>query len=166
MSTGCDTFDWIKALRETEPELHQSICQKFREDGHYIEAGESDALIVRKLEQNPSAVGIFGFSFLDQNLDVLQGATVEGSGPTYENILNDNYPLCRPLFLYVNREHVGRVPGLAEFLAAFTSDAASGPNGYLADRGFIPLQSAERAENDAIVQSLTAVTPGATARSD
>ena len=166
MSTGCDTYEWIRALRETKPELHQSICEKFREDGRYIEAGESDVLIVRKLEQNPNAVGIFGFSFLDQNLDRLQGATVEGSGPTYENILNDRYPLCRPLFLYVNREHLGRVPGLVDFLAAFTSDEASGPNGYLTDRGFIPLEPEERAKNDVVIQSLTTVATGTTARGD
>ena len=166
MNAGCDSYDWIKALRETEPELHQSICQKFREDGRYIEAGESDVLIVRKLEQSPHAVGIFGFSFLDQNLDRIQGATVEGSSPTYDNILNDGYPLCRPLFLYVNREHLGRVPGLAEFLAAFTADEASGPDGYLAERGFLPLEPAERAENDVVVQSLMVVATGTTARGD
>lgn len=166
MSAGCDTYDWIRALRETDPGLHQSICQKFREDGRYIEAGESDVLIVRKVEQNPHAVGIFGFSFLDQNLDRIQGATVAGLSPTYGNILNDRYPLSRPLFLYVNREHVGRVPGLAEFLAAFMADGASGQDGYLAERGFIPLESGERAANDVVVQSLTAVATGTTARGE
>jgi phosphate transport system substrate-binding protein len=165
MSAGCDTFEWIHALREQNSELHQTICQKFREDGRYIEAGESDILIVRKLEQNTRAVGIFGFSFLDQNLDRLQGATVEGSGPTYDNISNDRYPLCRPLYLYVSREHVSRVPGLAEFLAEFTAAATSGPDGYLAERGFIPLEPEERAENDAVIRSLTAAA-GTTARGD
>jgi phosphate transport system substrate-binding protein len=166
MSTGCDSFDWIRALRDTDPESHQEICQKFREDGRYIEAGESDVLIVRKLEQNPQAIGIFGFSFLDDNLERIQGATINGTAPTYENILEDEYALCRSLYLYVNREHVGRVPGLPEFLEAFTAAEATGPDGYLAEHGFIPLAEDERRDVEETAQSLTAVGAATSARSD
>ncbi len=166
MAAGCNSFEWLRQLAADDPDAHRSICHKFREDGRYIEAGESDVLIVRKLEQNPQAVGIFGFSFLDQNLDRLQAAAVNGTEPTYENILRDEYALCRPLFLYVNREHVGRVPGLPEFVAAFAAADASGPDGYLAERGFIPLPDAERADNDVIVRALHETAAGTAALKD
>ena len=162
MVDGCNTFPMIRALESSDSRLHQTTCQKFREDGRYIEAGESDTLIVRKLEKNPLALGIFGFSFLDQNLDTLQAATINGTTPNYDNILADDYALCRPLFLYVNREHLGRVPGLPEFLGAFTSEEAAGPDGYLTDRGMIPLPADERLRNAAVVRSLQP--PGSEAR--
>ena len=95
-----------------------------REDGAYVEAGENDNLIVQKLEANPDAFGIFGFSFLDQNLDKLQGSVIDGVEPTFENIADGEYPVSRPLFFYVKNAHVGVVPGIKEYVAEFTSEAA------------------------------------------
>lgn len=115
-----------------------------REDGAYIEAGENDNLIVQKLQANPDALGIFGFSFLDQNADVVQGSIVEGETPTFENIAAGKYPISRPLFFYVKKAHVGTIPGIGEFLAEFTSEKAWGPDGYLADKGMIPMPEDER----------------------
>ena len=115
-----------------------------REDGAYIEAGENDNLIVQKLQANPDALGIFGFSFLDQNADVVQGSIVEGEIPTFENIAAGKYPISRPLFFYVKKAHVGTIPGIGEFLAEFTSEKAWGPDGYLADKGMIPMPEDER----------------------
>lgn len=166
MVDGCNSFPMIHALESSDSQFHQTTCQKLREDGSYIEAGESDALIVRKLEKNPRALGIFGFSFLDQNLDTLQAATINGTTPTYDNIKADDYALCRPLFLYVNREHLGRVPGLPEFLEAFTSEEASGAEGYLVDRGMIPLPAEERIRNAAVIGSLRPSTGKARPGSD
>jgi phosphate transport system substrate-binding protein len=121
-----------------------SACQTIREDGAYIEAGENDNLIVQKLEANPNAFGIFGYSFLEENADKIQGSIVGGEEPTFENISAQKYPVSRPLFFYVKKAHVGQIPGIKEFVAEFTSEKAWGPDGYLADRGLIPLPDAER----------------------
>lgn len=110
-----------------------------REDGVYIESGENDNLIVSKLEANPNAVGVFGFSFLDQNADKLQGSMVDGVEPTFEAIADGDYPVSRSLFFYIKNAHVGVVPGISEFASEFMSDAAAGEEGYLVDKGLIPL---------------------------
>ena len=124
---------------------NEKACAEIREDGAYVEAGENDNLIVQKLEANKDAFGIFGFSFLDQNADKLQGHKVEGVDPTFENIASGDYGVSRSLFIYAKKEHVGVIPGMAEFIAEYTSEGAWGPEGYLADKGLIPLPDAERA---------------------
>lgn len=121
-------------------------CGEIREDGAFIEAGENDNLIVQKLEANTKAFGIFGFSFLDQNADKLQGHKIDGVEPTFENIASGDYGVSRSLFIYAKKEHVGVIPGMAEFIAEYTNDAAWGPEGYLADKGLIPLPDADRAK--------------------
>ncbi len=146
MEDGCKTFDWIKAMKKQDKKAYKALCHTIREDGAFIEAGENDNLIVQKLQANPSALGIFGFSFLDQNDDVLQGSLVNGVAPEFELIADGSYPVSRSLFFYVKATHVGKVDGLAEFLAEFTSEQASGPDGYLADKGLIPMPDEERAE--------------------
>ena len=118
-------------------------CNAIREDGAYIDSGENDNLIVQKLETNPAAVGIFGYSFLDQNSDKLKGAAVNGVEPTFETIADGSYPVSRSLYFYIKKEHVGQVKGIQEYAAEFTSDAAAGEDGYLADKGLIPLPEAE-----------------------
>jgi len=125
-----------------------------REDGAYIEAGENDNLIVQKLEANPKAMGIFGFSFLDQNADKIQGAVVEGVVPAFEAIADGKYPVSRPLYFYVKKAHVGTIPGIREFLKEFASDKAWGAEGYLADKGLIPMPDAERKQFAADVEQL------------
>ena len=136
---GCKSFKWIKALKKKNKSQYKSICHSVREDHAYIEAGENDNLIVQKLTANPKALGIFGFSFLDQNADKLQGSLVDGKEPTFEAIADGSYPVSRPLYFYVKNAHVGKVPGIMEFLSEYTSDAAMGDEGYLTDKGLIPL---------------------------
>ena len=142
---GCKSFDWIKALKKSDNNRYKAICHTIREDGAYVEAGENDNLIVQKLEANPDALGIFGFSFLDQNTDKVQGSKIEGVEPEFELIAEGEYPVSRPLYFYVKKAHVGVIPGIAEFLAEFTSDKAVGEDGYLADKGLIPMPDDERA---------------------
>ncbi len=144
MEESCNKFDSIKALKDSDAKMHKSVCASVREDGAYIEAGENDNLIVQKLESNPNAFGIFGYSFLDQNTDKLQGSIVEGAEPTFENISTAKYPVSRTLYFYVKSAHIGTVPGIMEYVKEFTSDKAWGPNGYLAERGLIPLPDADR----------------------
>ncbi|SBW12644.1 Phosphate ABC transporter, periplasmic binding protein [uncultured Alphaproteobacteria bacterium] len=139
MDTGCEEFPFVKAMAKSDPKAFKAACQAIREDGAYIEAGENDTLIVNKLVENPKALGIFGFSFLDQNADKIKGASIDGVKPTFENIASAKYPVSRPLFFYVKGEHVGVIPGIKEYVAEFTSEAAIGPDGYLPQIGLIPL---------------------------
>ena len=131
-------------------------CKAIREDGSYIDAGENDNLIVQKLETNPAAVGIFGYSFLDQNATALKGASVNSVLPTFEAIASGEYPVSRSLYFYVKKEHVGVVPGIAEYTAEFLSEAAAGAEGYLGDKGLIPLPEDQLV---AAREAATALTP-------
>lgn len=133
-------------------------CKKsgayIREDGVYVESGENDNLIVSKLTANPSALGVFGFSFLDQNSDKLKGSTVEGVEPTFDNIADGSYSVSRSLYYYIKKAHVGVIPGIMEYVAEFISDSATGEEGYLVDKGLIPLPEAEFEANAASVMAL------------
>jgi phosphate transport system substrate-binding protein len=149
-----DAFVELVMEKACSEGIEENACTKIREDGAFIEAGENDNLIVQKLEANPNAFGIFGFSFLDQNADKLQGSKIGGVEPTFENIASGDYGVSRSLYIYAKKEHVGVIPGMEEFIAEYTSDAAWGPEGYLADKGLIPLPDAERAEQAAKAQSL------------
>jgi len=143
---GCKTVDWIKAMKKKDKKKYKAICHAVREDGAYIEAGENDMLIVKKLASNPNSFGVFGFSFLDQNIDTIQGSIVDGVEPTFENIADGNYPVSRPLYFYVKKAHVGMISGLNSYIEEFTSDRAWGPEGYLVDKGLIPMPEKERAQ--------------------
>ena len=153
MDVGCESFPEIESLGE---DARKAVCQTMREDGAFIEAGENDNLIVQKLEANPAALGIFGFSFLDQNSDKVQGSAITGVTPTFEAIADGSYPVSRPLFFYVKNAHVGVIPGIEEFVAEFMSERASGEEGYLADKGLIPLPPEEY---DAVAAKATSLTP-------
>ena len=157
MDEGCADFEAIKAL---DKDAHKAACQTMREDGHFIEAGENDNLIVQKLDANPNAIGIFGFSFLDQNLDKLHGVKISGVEPTFENIADGSYPVSRPLYFYVKKAHIGVIPGIAEYLAEFTDDKAWGDEGYLADKGMIPMPAAERNQFKSDVETLAPLNMG------
>ncbi len=146
MEGGCRSIAWIDELRSSDKDRFQSICHTIREDGAFVEAGENDNLIVQKLEANPDAFGIFGFSFLDQNAEKVKGASIDGVAPTFEAIADGDYPVSRPLYFYVKSAHVDVIPGLRELLREFTSERAWGEEGYLSDRGLIPMPDEERRE--------------------
>jgi len=128
MEEGCENTDLVDCDGVT-----------VRSDGAWIDAGENDNLIVSKLEANPHALGIFGFSFLDQNTDAIKGADIDGVEPSFENIADGEYPISRSLYFYIKNAHVGVVPGIAEYTAEFMSEDAAGEEGYLVDKGLIPL---------------------------
>ena len=144
MEGGARKFEMLKAMRKEDKKAFKAVAHAMREDGAFIEAGENDNLIVQKLQANPAAIGIFGFSFLDQNADVIKGANVDGADPTFENIAGGDYGVSRSLFFYVKKEHVGVVPGVSDFVGEFTSDKAWGDEGYLVDKGLIPLPEGDR----------------------
>ena len=158
MEAGAEEIGWIKALNKTDNKRFKSIVYSIREDGAYIEAGENDNLIIQKIEANPNAVGIFGFSFLDQNMDKIQGSYVDGVPPTFENIADGKYPVSRPLFFYVKNAHVGVIPGIKEYIDQFANDKAWGPEGYLSEKGLIPMPDAERAKFKDAAHSLNPLT--------
>ncbi len=151
MEEGCEAFDVVNALPKSE---RGQVCGQIREDGAYIEAGENDNLIVQKLVANSDAYGVFGFSFLDQNSDKIQGAQIEGVSPEFDAIADGSYPVSRPLFFYVKKTHVGVIPGMRSYLAEFTSERAWGPEGYLSDKGLIPLPNELRAAERSKVLNL------------
>lgn len=131
-----------KALKGKK--IFKKIAYHIREDGPYIEAGENDNLIVSKLEANPNAFGVFGFSFLDQNSDKIQGAVIDGIEPTFEAISSGEYPVSRSLFFYVKKAHAGVIPGIKEYIAEWTKEDTFGEEGYLTDKGLIPLPEDDR----------------------
>jgi phosphate transport system substrate-binding protein len=151
---GCKKIKWIKAMKKQDKKAYKALCHTIREDGHYIEAGENDNLIVQKLDANPNALGVFGFSFLDQNADKVQGSLIEGQAPSFDTIADKSYPISRPLYFYVKKAHVGVVPGIEGYLAEFTSEKAWGGEGYLAEKGMIPLSGDVRRASGADIKAL------------
>lgn len=147
MEEGC------KAVKD----LEKGGCTRIRRDGSFVEAGENDDLIVGALEANPVTVGIFGYSFLMQNRDKIQSVGVNGVEPTFEKIASGEYPVSRPLFFYIKKEHVGLIPGMEAYISAFTSEEAWGDDGYLAGKGLIPLSAEKRRQQAAEAQALPAL---------
>lgn len=158
MEEACEGFDAIASLPEEQME---TACASMREDGVYVEAGENDNLIVQKLDANPDAVGIFGYSFLDQNSDMVQSSMIDGVAADFDTISDGSYPISRPLYMYAKGQHVGTVPGIEEYLAEFTSEAAFGEDGYLAEKGMIPLDEERRDEVAAAAEALEPLEPSA-----
>jgi len=154
MEGGCETFEVIKALEESDEDLYKAVCHTMREDGAYVEAGENDNLIVQKLQANPDALGIFGYSFLEQNDDIVQSSVIGGFEADFDAIADGDYPISRPLYFYVKKQHVGTVPGIEEYLAEFTKERTWGEDGYLADKGMIPLDEDLREETGASIAAL------------
>jgi phosphate transport system substrate-binding protein len=153
MESGCASFDWIKALQVSDEPRFKGICDALREDGGYVEAGENDNLIVQKLQTSTKALGIFGYSFLEQNLGAIHGSLIEGVAPTFEAISSSEYLVSRPLFIYVKGAHVDVIPGMRQFLAEYVSDRSMGEEGYLVDKGLIPMSAADVSKVRSSLQS-------------
>ena len=131
-------------IKKKGPTGYKTRCSAVREDGGYIEAGENDNLIVQKLNSNPDRFGIFGFSFLDENTNLVQGVVINGKEPTFEGIADGSYPISRALYFYVKKEHLNYYP-IKAYVDHFMSNSMAGPEGRLIDKGLIPLQPKERA---------------------
>jgi len=121
------------------PDDEKMYCKSMREDGAFIEAGENDTLIVQKISSNPNALGIFGYSFLEENVSIVKGATINGVAPDYDTIKAGKYPVSRPLFIYFKKEHFDVIPNMKEFMEEYQSEEAIGEEGYLVEKGLIPL---------------------------
>jgi phosphate transport system substrate-binding protein len=145
MEKGAEKFESLAAMKKADAKAFEGVWKSIREDGAYVEAGENDNLIVQKLEANKAAFGIFGFSFLEENAGKINGVEVDGVSPSYETIAGGEYKVARPLYVYAKKEHIGVIPGMAEFMAEYVSEAAIGADGYLADKGLVALP-ADQAE--------------------
>ena len=139
----------MAALKKTNEAKFKAICTGIREDGAFIEAGENDNLIVQKLEAKPNTLGIFGYSFLEENTGKLKGIAINGVAPTYQTISSFKYPGARPLYIYVKNAHARAIPAIRAFVAEFTKESAMGPNGYLRQRGLVAAPNAVRATQPA-----------------
>jgi phosphate transport system substrate-binding protein len=158
LEKGAEKFESLAALKSSDAKAFETVWKAVRTDGAYVEAGENDNLIVQKLEANPQAFGVFGFSFLEENEGKIKGATIEGQSPTFESVASGDYKVARPLFIYAKKQHIGTIPGMAEFLAEYTSEKAIGEDGYLADKGLIPLPSEQAAESATVVKDMVILT--------
>jgi phosphate transport system substrate-binding protein len=158
MEKGGSEVPQVKALKESAPDKFKAVTHGLREDGAWIDSGENDNAIVQTLTRTPGSMGVFGFSYLEQNADTIKGAKINGVAPTVASISDGSYPLSRSLYIYVNKARIGVTPGLREFLTEFLSDNAAGRGGYLQDRGIVPLPADRHAAQKAALQSATPMT--------
>ena len=154
MTPGCETNAGMKALAKSDSAKHKAICTSVREDGAYIEAGENDNLIVQKLSGNPGTVGVFGYSFLEENLGKLKGVSLNGVQPTYETISGFKYAGARPLYIYVKNAHVAAIPAIRAFVAELTKESAVGPKGYMLKLGLVAAPTPVRARSQQAARTL------------
>jgi len=159
MHAGCEDLDFVKE-GGFDGDWVSENCSRMRTDGPFVEAGENDNLIVQRLNADANAMGIFGYSFLFENLDTLKGVKINGVEPSQDTIGDGSYPVSRPLFFYVKNAHRGVIPNLEEFLEEYMSEEALGPDGYLVERGLVPLADARRAEvQDAVLNGKAMAAP-------
>ncbi len=157
LTKGCETDPVMKALKDSDKDKHKKLCTEIRTDGAYVEQGENDNLIVQKIASNPKAVGVFGYSFLEENQDKLQGLTMGGVAPTYATISDFSYPGARPLYIYVKSAHLKAIKGLQEFVNAFA--AQWGPEGVMKAKGMVIAPDSVRAASAEMVKTMKPLDP-------
>ena len=154
MTPPCEANAAMAALKKSDENKFKANCTGVRTDGAYIETGENDNLIVQKLEANRGTIGVFGYSYLEENADKLKGIAVNGVVPSYQTISAFKYPGARPLYVYVKNAHVGAIPAVRAFVAEFTKESAIGPKGYLLQHGLIAAPNNVRARSQQAARSL------------
>ena len=154
MEAGALKYPSLADLKKSDAKAFEAVWKSIREDGAYVEAGENDNLIVQKLQANPTAFGIFGYSFVEQNGNAIKDIAIDGVKATYETIADGSYKVSRPLFIYVKKQHVGQIPGMKEFIAEYVSEKALGEDGYLSEKGLVTLPGEQAEKTRAIAESL------------
>ena len=160
MEPGALEIDTLKELKKADSKAFDAVWKSLREDGAYVEAGENDNVIVQKLDANPNAFGVFGFSFLEENAAKLAGVEIDGVAPAFESIADGSYKPSREMFVYIKKAHVGVIPGLAEFANEYVSESATGEDGYLGDKGLVPLPGDRHEKMAATVKAMEPMTGG------
>lgn len=153
LEKGCQSDPAMKELKDKNEDEYKAVCTRIREDGKYVDSGENDNLIVQKLVANPNSLGVFGFSYLDENRDKLKDVPLNGIEATYDNVANGHYPGARPLYIYVKKAHLDVIPGLKAYMDEFAKGWV--PDGYLAKRGMVTAMEDVRTKNADIVRNLT-----------
>ena len=143
MHEGCKELSFVHN-GDFDKSWVKENCSRMRQDGPFVEAGENDNLIVQRLNADENAMGIFGYSFLYENLDVLKGVEIEGVAPSTDTIADKSYPISRPLYVYFKNAHRGVIPNLDAFIEEYMSDDALEDDGYLAERGLVALSEDAR----------------------
>jgi phosphate transport system substrate-binding protein len=156
MEVGCKTDPAMKALKDSNEDEYRKICTEVRDDGGYVDQGEQDNLIVQKIVGNPRAVGVFGYSYMEENADRVQGLPMNGVDPTYDNIASFKYPGARPLFVYVKKAHMRAIPGLEDFMKEWVK--SWGKTGPLARIGMVAMPDEAMTANAAKVQNMVVLT--------
>jgi len=156
MEGGAKQIACLKALKDNDKDMFGTLAHTLREDGRWIDSGENDNAIVQTLVNTPTAYGVFGYSFLDQNADKIKGALVGGAEPSFENIASGDYPISRSLFFYIKQGHIEKLPAIKDYALEFVSDEAAASGGYLEAIGLVPLPDDERAAVRASIQAETA----------
>jgi len=154
LTPPCEANASMAAVKKSDENKFKAICTGIRTDGAYIEAGENDNLIVQKLAQNPNTIGLFGYSFLEENLSKVKGIALNGVQPSYQSISTFQYPGARPLFIYVKNAHARAIPAIRAFVAEFTKESAMGPNGYLKQGGLVSAPNNVRARSQQAARNL------------
>ncbi len=153
LTKGCDADEAMKALKKSDEDKHKKVCTEVRADNVYVDAGENDNLIVQKISQNPKAIGVFGFSFLEENMDMLKGVPMSGIDPTYQTISDFSYPGARPLYIYVKKQHLKAIKGLGDYVAEWTK--AWGADGLLKQKGMVVAPADVLAKSADIAKNMT-----------
>ena len=154
LTPPCEANPAMAAMKKADENKFKAICTGVREDGAYIQAGENDNLIVQKIEQNSGTVGIFGYSYLEENADKLKGIAINGVSPTYDSISSFKYPGARPLYIYIKNAHASAIPAVRAFAAEFTKESTFGANGYLRRIGMIAAPNNIRARSQQAARTL------------
>jgi phosphate transport system substrate-binding protein len=157
MEAGALSMPGMADMKKADAKAFEKVWKSIREDGAYVEAGENDNLIVQKLQANPNAFGIFGYSFLEQNANTIKGVPDDGVKASYETIADGTYKVARPLFVYAKKQHIGQIPGMAEFIAEYVSDKALGEDGYLSEKGLVTLPGEQADKTRAVAKDMTAL---------
>ncbi len=158
MEPGCATSPAMVAMKKTNEARYNAICKTVREDGLYVEGGENDNLLVQRLSANPNTVGLFGYSFLEENLGKLKGISLNGVAPSYESIASFRYPGARPMYIYIKNAHLNAIPGIKAYAAEFVREGTFGPNGYLKQSGLIASGDGTRQRAARFATSMTPMT--------
>ena len=156
MEAGCKTDAAMKALKETNEDKYRAICTEVRSDGAFKEQGENDNLIVQKLSSNPDMIGIFGYSYMEENASKVHGIKMNGVSPTIATISDGSYPGARKMFIYVKKAHIDKIPGIKDFVLEFLKGGAVG--GYLTKLGMIASSDADYKAATEATNSLTIMT--------
>lgn len=157
LTEACESDPAVTALKDSDKAKHEAFCTQVRDDGAYVESGENDNLIVQKIEANPKAIGIFGFSFLEENSDRLKGLTMGGIAPTYQTISDFTYPGARPLYIYVKAAHLQAIKGIRDYVAEWAK--SWGRDGPLSKLGMVVAPDDVQAASAKIASEMTLLDP-------